>query len=229
MSLGIALVCRYNSSRLEGKILKKIHERSVLEIIVERLQFSLPNIPVVIATSIEKSDDIICEYCEEKGYAFFRGSLNDVGSRLIHCAKSYNWNHFVRINGDNVFVDTESLKEMIRINRDMNEDFVTNVPSRTFPYGMSVEILKTSFYEKIYSSNSFSKSDKEHVTKWLYKNLTPDQYYEFKNKSYENLEGKRLALDTEEDFALINEIINNAEKSIINIDLKDLSNFFKEK
>ena len=58
---GIIVLCRYNSSRLPGKILKKINGKEILAYIIERLE-KLKNYPLVICTSIEKTDDIISFY-----------------------------------------------------------------------------------------------------------------------------------------------------------------------
>ena len=37
MKLGIIVQCRFNSSRFKGKILKKIQNKTILEILIERL------------------------------------------------------------------------------------------------------------------------------------------------------------------------------------------------
>ncbi len=228
MSIGIAVVCRYNSSRLNGKILQKFGNQTVLEIIHNRLRKNFLNIPIVIATSSEKSDDIICDFCHKNDFDFLRGSLNDVAKRLIDCSNHFNWDYFVRINGDNVFVDVESLKEMIQISLDQSKNFVTNVPSRTFPYGMSVEILKTKFYEDIYYNKISSDEHKEHVTKWLYDNLNEEQYHEYKNYKYSFIKGKKIALDTHEDSLLIQRIINFSDGSINSISLDTINTFFRD-
>lgn len=229
MNIGIEVVCRFNSSRFPGKILHKIQDNTVLENIVYRIKKHLPKYKVCIATSSNESDNSIYDLCKMKKFNVFRGDLNDVSGRLLKCAKKNDWDYFVRINGDNIFVDVESLEIMIEqiLNRDLN--FVTNVPSRTFPYGMSVEIIKTSFYEMIYESGKLSFDDKEHVTKWLYNNLKSNEYVEYKNTKYKNIIGKMLALDQKEDLILINKILNFSNKAVEDITLSDINNFFKAK
>ena len=172
---------------------------------------------------------MIYDFCKERNFNIFRGELNDVSGRLLKCSKENNWDYFVRINGDNIFVDVESLENMIEHILIKNSNFITNVPSRTFPYGMSIEILKTSFYEMIYNSGKLSFSDKEHVTKWLYNNLELYEYTEYKNVKYKNIKGKMLALDNEEDLVLINKILNFSKKTISDIALSDIDSFFKIK
>lgn len=226
MNIGIAIVCRFNSSRFPGKILHEIQNNTVLENIIYRLKKNLPKNEICIATSLNKSDDVIYDLCKEKNFNIYRGNLNDVSGRLLECAKKNNWDYFVRINGDNIFVDIESLEIMMKHITEKSPNFITNVPSRTFPYGMSVEILKTSFYEMIYNSGKLSFDDKEHVTKWLYENLESYEYTEYKNIKYENIKGRMLALDHEHDLALINKILNFSNKAISDITLSDIDRFF---
>lgn len=227
MNIGIAIVCRFNSSRFPGKILHVVQKNTVLENIIYRIKKNLPKNEICVATSINKSDDVIYDLCKERNFNIFRGDLNDVSGRLLKCAKENNWDYFVRINGDNIFADIESLENMIEHILIKNPNFITNVPSRTFPYGMSIEILKTSFYEMLYNSGKLSFSDKEHVTKWLYKNLESHEYIEYKNTKYKNIKGRMLALDNKQDLVLINKILNFSKKAITNITLSDIDSFFK--
>lgn len=227
MNIGIAIVCRFNSSRFPGKILHVVQKNTVLENIIYRIKKNLPKNEICVATSINKSDDVIYDLCKERNFNIYRGDLNDVSGRLLKCAKENNWDYFVRINGDNIFADIESLENMIEHILIKNPNFITNVPSRTFPYGMSIEILKTSFYEMLYNSGKLSFSDKEHVTKWLYKNLESHEYIEYKNTKYKNIKGRMLALDNKQDLVLINKILNFSKKAITNITLSDIDSFFK--
>lgn len=227
MKLGIEIVCRYNSSRFKGKILHQINNKSVLLNIFNRIKRHLPDYEICVATSKNKTDDLIYEECILHGINIFRGDLLDVSGRLLACAKKFNWDYFVRINGDNIFVDVESLNEMINLTLEKRPNFITNVPSRTFPYGMSVEIIRTKFYENLYKTKRFSSSDKEHVTKWLYENLKSNEYLEYKNLDYKYIKRKKLALDSKEDLDLIENILNSSGKGVSNIFLKDIDSFFK--
>ena len=47
-----------------------------------------------------------------------------------------------RINGDNLFTDPLIIEDMINIAKTNKWKFITNVPRRTYPAGVSVEILK---------------------------------------------------------------------------------------
>jgi len=64
---------------------------------------------------------------------------------------------------------------------------------------------------------------KEHVTKYLYDNPGIGLRKYYTNESYNNLEGKQLAVDTKSDFDKLSEIYRNIECTI-----SDESTFMNE-
>ena len=55
MKIGIAILCRYSSSRLPGKILREINGRTILGHIKDRLQRGCKGYPIVVTTSDDPS------------------------------------------------------------------------------------------------------------------------------------------------------------------------------
>ena len=204
--IGITILSRYSSKRLKGKALLKINGKELLSHIIDKINYDIPNIETIITTSVDKSDDIIVDYCKRNNYKYFRGSLDNVAKRILDCSNEYNWDYTIRINGDNLFVDTSSIKNMISLINGNEFDFITNVPGRTFPFGMSIEIIKTNFFKTII--NDFNQSDKEHVTSWLYNNEGIGSRYIFINKYYPKLSGVKLSIDSEEDICLAKKIFS---------------------
>ncbi|MBL4654515.1 MAG: hypothetical protein JKY33_01660, partial [Bacteroidia bacterium] len=212
IKVGLIVLCRFNSKRFAGKILKTIKNKPVLQYIIERLEQSKYAGNIIVATSTETDDEPIIEFCEQNEINYFRGSKANVASRILNCAKHYSFNYFVRINGDNVFTDAKLIDPLVKLAIEGKYDFVSNVKNRTFPVGMSVEVLKTTFYNKIIDKFT-SESHYEHVTKFLYEteDLTASTYYYF-NKSSQNEKLPKLALDEELDFKRINLIFQLMSK-----------------
>jgi len=75
-----------------------------------------------------------------------RRSEHDVAGRFLSCLKAYGWEYGVRINGDRLFLDVETLHAVLAIADTGEFDLVTNIPGQTFPYGLGVEIVRTEFY-----------------------------------------------------------------------------------
>lgn len=196
--IGVVILSRFSSSRLYGKALMEIKGKKILEYIIERVHQVFPLENIILATSIEKSDDAIANFAEDYGVRFFRGSLDNVSRRFYEAANQQGWKYAIRINGDNIFLDIPLLREMAEIASKNSYNFVSNVKDRTYPKGMSVEIVNVNHYkEKLHFIES-NDNYKEHVTLYLYDNIE-DNYYFVKNTSLPKASGIQLALDTEDD------------------------------
>lgn len=205
MKIGVILLCRASSSRLPKKIFREFCGASVLTHILLRLTKVVPISEIIVATSDHISDDEIETYCNRSSLKCFRGSLDNVIDRFYHCAVSYKLDYAVRINGDNVFVDGISLLRMLSIARTGCYDLITNVPGRTFPYGMSIEIIKIEALTSVWQ-NSRNTPHAEHVTSYIYENIDDFNAFVYENIEHLNLEGKNLALDTYLDLAYITQL-----------------------
>ena len=71
---------------------------------------------------------------------------------------------------------------MVSIFNKNNYEILTNVFPRSFPKGQSVEIINKKVFLK-YETKFKSASDKEHVTKYFYKNPNLFKIKNFKNHS----------------------------------------------
>ena len=73
---------------------------------------------------------------------------------------------------------------------------MTNVFPRTFPMGQSVEIIKTEIIKK--NLKQFSNKDREHVTRYFYKNNSIFSILNFRNRSRKKI--FKMSIDTIKDF-----------------------------
>lgn len=222
MTIGIAILCRYNSSRLPGKVLMSIGGKQVLQHIIDRLQLLEPSRPVVVATSEENSDDPIAAYCKKQGIDYFRGSLTDVAGRFLAVAQYYDWDYIVRINGDNLFIDLDSLGLMLEKAEHGQYDFISSVKDRTFPFGMSIEIVRTDFYAELVKQLELDKY-REHVTLYLYDHPESGTRFYHYNTRYPNLSGRQMAIDTPEDFESAQQVLDRLGDRSADYDLGDLA------
>jgi spore coat polysaccharide biosynthesis protein SpsF len=203
LRIGCIILARYNSSRLHGKALREIGGKALLHRIHDTLRDIFPDCQLVVATSEEESDKPIAEYCEEHQINCFRGSLNHVAERFYRCAMAYDLDYAFRINGDNLFVATDCVQEMMEaVRQDTSLDFLSNVKDRTFPFGMSVELLKIHFYEKVLEKIGKDARYQEHVTLYLYEHEALGKRKYFYNEKYPEAKGAHLAIDTPEDFEI---------------------------
>lgn len=225
MKVGIIIVCRFNSSRLPAKILKKIEGKPLLSYIIERLRQSNYNKHIVIATSNQPTDEPIVDYCQMYDIPFFRGDLKNVSQRFADCMQNFNFDYGVRINGDNIFTDAKLVDQAIDLALKNNYDFVSNVKGRTFPTGMSVEVVSARFYkqqiEKFKDESHF-----EHVTLYFYENEKVGNFHFFTNDEMEEAKGLKMAVDTQNDFSFVSRIIKKMDKPHFSYDWKAITKIY---
>lgn len=185
---------------IEGKV--------VLQYILERLQQVFTKEQIIIATSNELSDDPIADFAVAQGVKTYRGSLNNVARRFYEAAEHNKFEFAVRINGDNLFIDTALLKEMVDRAVNKEYDFLSNVKGRTFPKGMSIEIVKVSHYFTLLESICARMDYSEHVTLYFYENESGGNYSFVFNDKHPEAAGVQLALDTKDDLNRSRKLIN---------------------
>ncbi len=198
---------RVGSTRLPGKVLKKICGKAVLEHDIDRLR-RIKNIDeIVIATTKLEKDTAIIEMCKSLGAKYFRGSEEDVLSRYYYAAKENNADVVVRVTSDCPLIDFEISENIIQYYIDNKDkyDYVSNTIDRTYPRGLDIEVFSFNALEKAFKE-AVSLRDKEHVTPYIWDNPKIFKLAQYKNS--ENYSNLRWTLDTEEDFQLINKIYN---------------------
>lgn len=193
---------RMGSSRLPGKVLKKINKKTILELVVERIKNSKFIDEIVVATSIEKNNLPLIELCSSKSIRVFAGSENNVLDRFYQLAKLIEPTHIVRITADCPLHDSEVIDKVIETHLQSKSDYTSNVNPPTFPDGLDIEIFTYKALENAWL-NAREASDLEHVTPYIRNNQ------EIKNTNFENpidYSDLRWTLDEEKDFVLIEKI-----------------------
>lgn len=163
------ILARTDSARLPGKVLQHVHGIPLIGYVIERAKAIQGLAHVVLATTDRSVDDSLADYAHKQNIAVYRGDTQDVAFRTLQCAKIYQSDYFIRLNGDSPFLDLALISEGIAYCQRQQVDIVTNLIGRTYPYGISVEIIRTAFYEQIYHQIE-SQEDREHVTRYLYQN-----------------------------------------------------------
>jgi spore coat polysaccharide biosynthesis protein SpsF len=197
LNLGIIIQARMGSKRLPGKVLKKIAGKTLLDHVLDRLNLlMLPN-EVVVATSIEKEDDLIANHCLIRGTKVFRGSNVDVLDRYFKCASEFYFHNIVRLTADNPFTDIEELYKLILLHIDQGNDYTHSFGQ--LPLGVGAEIFTYSAL-KISAEKGYKNNHREHVNEYITENI---QFFKVGvlqiQESKKNPE-LRLTVDTESDY-----------------------------
>lgn len=113
-NVAATIEARMTSSRLPGKgLLPALGEPMLLHLVC-RLR-AVPSLDeIVIATTINVSDQPICEFAERHGIKCFRGSEEDVLGRVIGAARSNDAQTLVQITGDCPVIDPDLVEQTIQ-------------------------------------------------------------------------------------------------------------------
>jgi spore coat polysaccharide biosynthesis protein SpsF len=224
-NLHIIIQARMTSTRLPGKVLLPLCEKTVLEVLIERLKKYKKNI--IIATTNDGSEEPILEICRKENINYFKGSTNNVLKRYYFAAKKFNAKRtdlIVRITSDCPLIDVELLDKCINMINNKDFDYVSNRLNRTVPVGLDVEVFTFKILEYTYL-NAKEDFEKEHVTTYMY--ITKKD--KFKLGSCEEIDDNskyRLTLDEFADYKAIKEVYINFDNKI-NFNYEKLINFLK--
>ncbi|GAB2719785.1 cytidylyltransferase domain-containing protein [Paenibacillus thermoaerophilus] len=206
MNVAAIIQARMGSTRLPGKVLKKILGKPLLEYQMERVSRAQTIHDIVIATTIKESDDPIVQFCQQLSIPYYRGSEEDVLSRYYEAATQFHVDVIVRLTSDCPIIDPNVIDKVVEHyleNKDQY-DYVSNVVTRTYPRGLDTEVMP---YQTLKRAHEEAKdlSWREHVTAYIYSH--PDRF-RLGNVFNEKDESQhRWTVDTEEDFLLIRNIL----------------------
>jgi spore coat polysaccharide biosynthesis protein SpsF len=203
----LIIQARMTSTRLPGKVMKNVLGKPLLAYLMERVLRVNKADQIVVATTKNKEDDVIAKFCKENSVHIYRGKEDDVLSRFYEVAVTYSADVIVRITGDCPLIDPAVIDIIIGhyLKSEGKFDFVSNTIHRSFPRGMDVEVFSFDALAEAFHYSK-SKSEKEHVTPYIYNNTEKYKLGGVLNE--ENFSDYRLTVDTKQDFTLIEKILS---------------------
>jgi N,N'-diacetyllegionaminate synthase len=107
------LACRAGSSRLYGKPLHRIGDRTILEYLVARIQ-SIPRVDeIVLAISEGRENELFVDVARGLGLDHVIGDEHDVQQRLIQAGQKAGADLLLRATTESPFLHTENVEEMV--------------------------------------------------------------------------------------------------------------------
>jgi spore coat polysaccharide biosynthesis protein SpsF len=214
------IAARMSSSRLPGKVLLQICEKTILEIMIERVKRSKIIDKVIIATSINSDDDAIEEVCNKLKISCIRGSEENLISRYKLVCDQIKPDIIVKMGADSPLVDPLIIDKIVNTFLNEKYDYVSNygVP-KTYPEGCtadvySVKTLNDAFLE------AKKPSELEHISPFMWNR--PEKYSFFRVDYKKDISNYRLSLDYNEDFIVIKSIFEALTIKNPNFTLEDI-------
>lgn len=166
MTTAIIIQARMGSSRLPGKVLEQIGDRTTIEHVVSRCLRVKGADAVVCATSDLSRDDALADVASRAGAIIFRGSEHDVLGRYVKAALSVNADIVMRITADCPLIDPEVCDALLQLREREAADYASNAEPRSYPIGLDCEAF--TFAALAESAEKTSEPfDREHATQWM--------------------------------------------------------------
>jgi len=161
----IIVQARMTSTRLPGKVLMDVAGKPMLAQQIQRLRNCQSVDEIMIATTINASDDPVVALARQERVACFRGSEHDVLSRFVDAAREAKADVIIRVTADCPLIDSRVTDRVIAelIDHKRECDYSSNVLRRTYPRGLDVEAF---FWDTLLRIDRMAQSDaaREHVT-----------------------------------------------------------------
>lgn len=209
MKATLLLQARTNSSRLPGKVLLPLGGMPLVVLAARRAGNTGHR--VIVVTSHEWSDDVLCEALISWGIEYFRGELEDTLKRFVDAVKNLADDEVVvRLTGDNVFPDGSFIDELLTYFEQHKLPYLCCGGELSgLPYGVSAEVTLAKYLREAHQHTE-SNFDREHVTPWII-----NKYGQNSFPGYQELEMKqwRCTVDTLDDYLLVSKLFGHDELS----------------
>jgi spore coat polysaccharide biosynthesis protein SpsF len=217
---------RMASTRLPGKTMRKIVGKPMLALVIERLQRANRLDGIIVATTVNREDDVIIKLAKELGVKWFRGSSEDVLGRVLKAAKRYKVDIIVEITGDCPLIDSNIVDSVISRYLIGGYDFVANCVREPFPRGLDTRVFSTDILQEV-SELTQDSVDREHVSLYIYEH--PKKYRVYNIKAPRELRHLRLCVDTKKDLQLIRRIYSTLYPQNANFTIFDVLKLIEDK
>lgn len=212
MSKTVAIIqARMGSTRLPGKVLKPILKKQLLWHLVNRVKAAKKVDEVVVATTTNKADQKIVNFCKKNNINFFEGSEKDVLDRFYQTAKKYAADIVIRVTADCPLIDPFIIDKAISKFQKGHFDHlgvatgagVANQKIKKFPDGLDCEVFSFEVLEKA-AKNAKDPNEREHVTMYTWKR--PELFKIGALYSKKDYSSYRFTVDYPKDLKFVKEI-----------------------
>jgi spore coat polysaccharide biosynthesis protein SpsF len=197
----IVLQCRLSSSRLPAKVLLPVGGLPIAVLAAKRAMRGGKDL--VLATSVEPSDDLLVAEATRHGVRTMRGPLDDVLGRFLLATQDLPDDALcVRLTGDNVFPDGDFIDGLIALLDEHDLSYLAHGGNSTqFPYGMAAEVFSVKALREAGAQTS-DPFDREHVTPYIRRTYAPAQMPPFPglDREWGHL---RATVDTFDDYQTV--------------------------
>lgn len=163
----VAIVqARQGSSRLPGKVLMALGEKTVLAHVLERCA-AIPGIDLVCCAVPEgAADDAVAAEAARAGAKVFRGSETDVLERYAGAAAWLRADVVMRVTSDCPMIDPQLCGAVLELVTRDGADYACNNQPPSWPHGLDCEAMTAAWLHRA-AREAARPSEREHVTPFI--------------------------------------------------------------
>ncbi len=218
----LILQARMDSRRFPKKILAKINGKPILWWVINRVK-KVNCDEIIVATTRRKIDKPIIEIAQKSKVNYFKGSKEDVLDRYYRTAEKFHGDIIIRITADCPLIDYQIINKLVKKFLSKKIDYIA-IDDKTFPKGMDAECFTFNSLKKAWI-NAKMKSEREHVTPYIWKNPRKFEISKIKLKHKIKIL-PRLVVDYPNDLFVIRKIFSKLN-SFDEILLDDILKLYK--
>jgi len=166
---------------------------------------------IIVATTKRKMDDEIINIAKSLHVNTFRGETNNVLDRYYKASMRFNGDIIVRITADCPLIDPNESRKIVDKFLEGGYDYVSN-GSQTYPNGVSTECFSFYSLEKAWNESRL-RSEKEHVTPYIWKNPDKFRIFILHRKDKKKLNHLRWSVDYKDDLEFVRKIFSKLYKN----------------
>lgn len=196
---------RMTSTRLPGKVMADLAGKPLLERMIGRVRRARRLSDVVVATTVNQTDDPVAQCAARLGVRLFRGDEADVLGRMRGAALMTNADPVIRLTADCPMADPAVIDAALTLYERSKADYVSNCNRRTFPDGLDVEVFSARAFE-IADREARHPQLREHVTPYMRGNRPDLGSGDFRRADLladADFGHLRFTIDTAEDLAFV--------------------------
>lgn len=210
MSSVVVIQARTTSSRLPAKAFLPIN--GLPTVILAAKRSTNTGRKVIVATSIDSSDDGLADLLSSNAVDVYRGSLDSPLNRIVSCLSTYPDDTIVhRLTADNVFPDGAFLDELEKYFKANGLSYLCCNGERSgIPYGMSAELMWLKDLRAAHDETD-DPFDHEHVTPAIRKRFGEHYFTGYESLTLGSL---RCTIDSLDDYLSILKIFSGVEDPV---------------
>ncbi len=207
MTVAVVIQARTASTRLPGKVLLPLAGAPLLQRMVERVRSARPRraFELVVATTVDPSDEPIVGLCRVIGVRCHRGHPTDLLDRHLAAARTLGADTVVKIPSDCPLVDPQAIELVLDAWDDAcgGLDYLSNLHPPSWPDGNDVEAMSVDALGVAWR-DAGAPHEREHTTPFLWDQPSRFRVGNLRWPTGRDLSAScRLTIDYPEDYHLL--------------------------